>query len=378
MGHSILSRSSLGYDVRVATRDECKDCLMASNPTLSRIVRACRGEVLDRPPVWLMRQAGRYMAEYRAVREKVSFLELCKNPELAAEVSLQPYRTFKMDGVIMFSDILVPPEAMGMQLEFTEKGPLLPVPLRTAADIEKLVIPDPVESTGFVMEILSLLKKELANEPDVGLIGFAGAPWTLATYMIEGGVSRNFTALKTMMYDEPALLHQLLDKLAQTVTLYLNAQIEAGAQVVQLFDTWGGILSRQHYKEFVQPYHRQVLEGLNRQQAPVILYVNGSPALLEMMAETGPDVVGVDWLTSLSEARQRVGSKIALQGNLDPNALFAQPEHLERMVRAMLLEGGNQGYIANLGHGILPQTPVENVRLFVDTVKASALTSSAV
>lgn len=346
----------------------------ASSPA-SRIVQACRGATLDRPPVWLMRQAGRYMPQYRAVREKVSFLDLCKTPELAVEVSLQPYQAFGMDAVIMFSDILIPPEAMGMRLEFTEKGPWLPEPLRSRTDIEALIIPDPTETTGFVMEILKSLRRELAGSPETGLIGFAGSPWTLATYMIEGGVSRNFTEIKRMMYDDPASLHLLLEKLAETVILYLNAQIEAGAQVVQLFDTWGGIVSRQHYREFIQPYQRRVIEGVNREQAPIILFVNGSANVLDLMAETGPDVISLDWLTSLSEARQKIGPGIALQGNLDTNALFARPEILKAQVESMLLEGGTQGYIANLGHGILPTTPMENVRLFVDTVKASALTS---
>ncbi len=342
-----------------------------------RIVKACRRIPLDRPPVWLMRQAGRYMKEYRAIREKVTFLELCKNVDLAVEVSLQPFNTFGMDAVIMFSDILIPPEAMGMRLEFTEKGPWLPEPLSSRADVERLRIPDPVEHTGFVMEILASLRRSLQTYPDVGLVGFAGSPWTLATYMVEGGVSRNFTRIKTMMYDDPETLHLLMDKLAQTVTLYLNAQIEAGAQVVQLFDTWGGIVTRDQYRRFIQPYQRQILDGLNREAAPAILYVNGSPNVLDLMAETQPDVIGLDWLTPLSDAREKLGPNIALQGNLDTNALFTRPEVLKPLITAMLAEGGDTGYIANLGHGILPQTPVENVRLFVDTVKQWAGASSS-
>ena len=336
-----------------------------------RIVRACRKEWLDRPPVWLMRQAGRYMAEYRAVREKVSFLGLCKNPELAAEVSMQPINAFGMDAAIMFCDILIPPEAMGMELDFLEKGPVFANPLRNIADINKLHIPDPNAEMGFVMDLLGLMKKELASYPDTGLIGFAGAPWTLASYMIEGGVSRNFTHLKRWMYDEPKALHQLMDKLAQTITLYLNAQIEAGAQVVQLFDTWGGIVSRKHYREFILPYHQQIIEGVNRDKAPLILYVNGSTNVLDMMGEANPDVIGLDWLTSISEAREKLGNRFAIQGNLDTNALFTRPDVLQPMVESMILEGGPEGYIANLGHGILPTTPIENVKLFVDTVKAT-------
>jgi uroporphyrinogen decarboxylase len=344
-----------------------------SSHPIPRLIRACRNEILDRPPVWLMRQAGRYMPEYRAIREKVGFLELCKTPDLAAEVSLQPYLAFGMDGVIMFSDILIPPEAMGMEVVFGDGGPSFPHPIQNAADVDRLVIPDPVESTSFVMEILRKLRSELASNTDTALIGFAGSPWTLATYMIEGGGSRHFSKIKGIMYEAPAVLHRLLDKLAQTVTLYLNAQIEAGAQVVQLFDTWGGILSEAEYREFILPYHQQIIDGLHRQHAPVILYVNNSRGLLPLMAEANPDVISVDPLTSISNARNIVGSQFALQGNLDPTALFTPPEVLKPLVQALLREGGTQGYIFNLGHGILPPTPVENVRMLVNTVKESAL-----
>lgn len=346
---------------------------MTEHASSPRLVRACRKETLDRPPVWLMRQAGRYMPEYRAVREKVGFLDLCKNPELAAEVSLQPYHAFGMDGVIMFSDILIPPEAMGMDVVFGDAGPTFTSPLKTAADIDRLIIPDPLEKTGFVMALLKRLRRELASDPETALIGFAGAPWTLATYMIEGGSSKHFAKIKGLMYEQPQALHRLLAKLAETVTLYLNAQIEAGAQVVQLFDTWGGILSTGEYREFILPYHQQILDNLNRAQAPVILYVNNSRGLLPLMAEARPDVIGVDPLTSLSEARTITGNQFALQGNLEPVALFSPPEVLKPKVEALLREGGNQGYIFNLGHGILPPTPVEHVRLLVDTVKQSAL-----
>jgi uroporphyrinogen decarboxylase len=339
---------------------------------LPRLVRACKKEILDRPPVWLMRQAGRYMPEYRAIREKVSFLDSCKNPEIAAEISLQPYHAFAMDGVIMFSDILIPPEAMGMEVVFGNGGPHFPNPLQNAADVDRLIIPDPVEKTGFVMDLLRKLRGELAHDPNTALIGFAGAPWTLATYMIEGGGSKHFAKIKGMMYESPQVLHRLLAKLAETVTLYLNAQIEAGAQVVQLFDTWGGILSIEEYREFILPYHQQILDQLNRSQVPVILYVNNSRGLLPLIAEAKPDVIGVDPTTSLTQARQIVGHQFALQGNLEPTALFAKPEVLEPMVNALIAEGGKQGYIFNLGHGILPPTPVENVRLLVNLVKNSA------
>jgi uroporphyrinogen decarboxylase len=337
-----------------------------------RIIRACRGERLDRPPVWLMRQAGRYMEEYRAVREKVSFLDLCKNPELAAEVSLQPYHAFGMDAVIMFSDILIPPEAMGMEVVFGDGGPTFPNPIRNVADIERLIIPDPHEKTGFVMDLLRRLSAELKDDSETGLVGFAGAPWTLAVYMVEGGGSRHFARIKGLMYEAPELLEKLLDKLAETVTLYLNAQIEAGAQVVQLFDTWAGILSPEEYRRFILPAHQKIIDGLQHDKAPVILYVNNSRGLLPLMAEAKPDVISVDSLTNLTEARQIIGPNIALQGNLDPILLLGDADVLDRQVQHLLQEGGSEGYIFNLGHGILPPTPPENVRLVVSRVKESA------
>lgn len=343
------------------------------------LVRACRREILERPPVWLMRQAGRYMPEYRAVREKVGFLELCKSPERAVEVSLQPLHVLGVDAVIMFSDILIPVEAMGMPLEFTEQGPLLSETISCSDDVNRLSIPDPVEKTGFVMEILKHLRQELSSDPDVALIGFAGAPWTLASYMVEGGTSRNHTRIKSLMYNEPLLLHALLDKIAQTIVLYLNAQIEAGAHVVQLFDTWGGILPEAQYREFVHPYQQRVFAGLTKGQAATILYVKGSSHVLELLPETGADVISLDELTPISQARSRLGRKVALQGNLDNNALFAKPDLLVPMIQALIREGGSQGYIFNLGHGLLPATPVENVQLTVDTVKkfSFALSGSA-
>jgi uroporphyrinogen decarboxylase len=262
---------------------------------------------------------------------------------------------------------------MGMTLEFNEKGPHLPTPLRTRAQIDALCIPDPEEKTGFVMQVLRTLRQALSVYPKVGLIGFAGAPWTLATYMVEGGTSRNHTDIMTMLYNEPEALHVLLDKIAKTVILYLNAQIEAGAQVVQLFDTWGGLLPEPLYREFVHPYQQQVIAGLNREVTPVILYVKGSSHVLEYLPQTGADVISLDGLTTIAQARQRLGQNVALQGNLDFNMLFAKPDVLIRNVQAMVKEGGNQGYIFNLSHGIIPQTPVENVKRVVDTIKATSL-----
>jgi uroporphyrinogen decarboxylase len=343
----------------------------SSSPRLVRVCRQQNGQP-DRPPVWLMRQAGRYMAEYRAIREKVGFLELCKNPELAAEVSLQPYHTFGMDAVILFSDILVPPEAMGMEVVFGDGGPTFPNPIRSAADIDRLIIPDPNEKTGFVPDLIRVLRRELAHDSETTLIGFAGAPWTLAAYMIEGGGSRHFAKLKGLMYENPALLDRLLGKLAETVALYLNAQIDAGAQVVQLFDTWAGILSAEEYRRFVLPSHQAIISRLKRDKAPVILYVNNSRGLLPMMKEAGPDVISVDSLTSLTEARAILGSDVVLQGNLDPVLLLGDAQALDTGVQRILAEGGDHNFIFNLGHGILPPTPIENVRLLVNRVKESA------
>lgn len=348
-------------------------------PPAPRLVRACRQEPLDRPPVWLMRQAGRYMAEYRAMRERYDFLALCHTPDAAVEVSLQPYRTFGMDGVIMFSDILIPPEAMGMRVVFGDGGPSFPEPIRSAEAIDRLIIPDPVEATGFVMSILRQLRTELRADSDTALIGFAGAPWTLAAYMIEGGGSKQFSHLKQLMWAQPDALHRLLDKLSQTVSLYLQAQIEAGAHVVQLFDTWGGILPEEAYRHWILPYHQQIIRAVKAAapDTPVILYVNNSRGLLSCLAESGADVISVDHLTSISAARDQLGTRFALQGNLDPISLFAPPEILREQVQHLLHEGGTQGYIFNLGHGILPHTPVDHVRLLVDLVKASAATPAA-
>ncbi|MGE0199916.1 MAG: uroporphyrinogen decarboxylase [Candidatus Melainabacteria bacterium] len=340
-------------------------------PLAPRLVRACRNEKLDRPPVWLMRQAGRYMAEYQAVRGEVTFLELCKTPDLAAEVSMQPFRAFGMDAVIVFSDILTIPEAMGLPLTFTDHGPVFPEPLRHVDQLTSLKQPDPTRDLDFIMATLSQLRTRLSDHPDTALIGFSGAPWTLATYMIEGGTSRNFTRIKQWAYDQPEALHRLMARLSDTIALYLNAQIDAGAQVVQLFDTWAGILPEAMYREFVLPYHQQILAQLNRKDAPAVLFVNNSRGLLPVIAEARPDVISIDATTCLSDARQLTGG-LPLQGNLDANALFAQPTVLKTLVEDTLRQGGNQGYVFNLGHGVLPQTSVENVRLLVDTVKASA------
>lgn len=338
-----------------------------------RLIRACRRQEVDRAPVWMMRQAGRYMPEYRALRAKYDFMTMCKTPELAAEVSLQPYEILGVDAVIMFSDILVPVEAMGMRLDIVEsKGPVLEDPIRSEAEVEKLIVPDPVETMPFVMETIRLLRKRL--DTSAPLIGFAGAPFTLASYMVEGGGTRNYAEIKRMMYREPMTIHRLLDKLADTIILYINAQIEAGAQVVQLFDTWAGELSAADYEEFALPYERKVFERIHRGPSgltvPAILYVNGCSHILEKMVESGANVLSIDWRIDLAEARRRVGDKVALQGNLDPCELLGTPETITESVKEILKKGGSLGHIVNLGHGILPMVPVENAMAFIEAAKA--------
>lgn len=334
------------------------------------LIRAARGEKVERTPVWMMRQAGRYLPEYRAIRKDIAFLTLCKTVDLAVEVSLQPYHILGVDAVIMFSDILIPVEAMGQEVQLTEKkGPELPDPIRTREQIDKLVIPDPEDKTGFVMEIIRMLRRELDGA--VPLIGFAGAPWTLAAYMIEGGGSKSYAYVKQMMFKEPRHFHALLDKIADSIILYLNAQIAAGAQVIQLFDSWAGELSARDYEEFSLPYQQKIFASLNREAAPTILYINGSGHFLEQMAKSGADVLSIDWRTDLTEARQRVGDGFTLQGNLDPCVLLSTPETIQAKAREVLNAGGGHRHILNLGHGILPMTPVENARAFIEAGKRS-------
>ncbi len=314
-----------------------------------------------------MRQAGRYLKDYRDIRQNVSFLELCKNADLAAEVSLQPYRILGVDAVIFFSDILIPVEAMGVRVELTDKGPEIGHPIRRAQDVAALHIPDPAAETPFVGSILKTLRRELQNE--VPLIGFAGAPWTLASYMVEGGGSKSFAEIKGLAFREPKVLHQLLDKLASTVSSYLLYQIEAGAQVVQLFDTWAGELNRADYEEFALPYTQKIFEAVGN-RVPRILYLNGCAAILESMAHSGADVLSIDWRISIAEARRRVGGRLALQGNLDPCVLLGPKERITAKANEVLEAAGPTGHILNLGHGILPPTPVENARTFIEAGKA--------
>jgi uroporphyrinogen decarboxylase len=331
-------------------------------------LRACRGEDVDYTPVWLMRQAGRYLPEYQAVRSNIDFLTLCKNPKLAAEVTLQPVNILGVDAAILFSDILIPVEAMGMRLEFSDKeGPVLSEPIRSKTAVERLIIPDVEEDLPFVFETIKILRKELEHK--VPLIGFSGAPFTLATYMIEGGTSKNFLNTKKMMFQSAPVFHYLIEKLTDTIISYLSAQIKAGAQAVQLFDTWAGILAPMDYKKFVFPYVKKAISELKKEGVPVIYFVNDCAGLLGEIKKSGADVIGIDWRIDMSDAIKKLGKKIVVQGNLDPCALFLPKEKIEDRVKDMLWKGETaKGHIFNLGHGVLPQTPVENVIALVEAV----------
>lgn len=338
------------------------------------LIRALLKQPVERTPVWMMRQAGRYLPEYRQVREQAgSFLKLCTNPELACEVTLQPLRRFAFDAAILFSDILTIPDAMGLGLYFTEgEGPKFDKPVRTAADIDKLPIPDPEAELRYVTDAVRLIRKEL--HCSVPLIGFSGSPWTLATYMVEGGSSKSFQKVKALMYEQPKLMHIMLDKLAQSVAAYLNAQISAGAQAVMLFDTWGGILTSEDYIEFSLYYARQVrslliTEPAGGQRIPTILFTKGGGQWLEAMADAGYDALGLDWQTDIHQARARVGHQVAFQGNLDPVALYAQPDIITVKVKSVLQKyGSGSGHVFNLGHGILPDVNPDHVKAMVDAV----------
>jgi len=333
-----------------------------------RFLNACCGQPVDRTPVWFMRQAGRYMPEYRAIRAQHSLLEICAQPDLAAEVTLQPVRTLGVDAAILFADILLPLIPMGLDLEFAAgEGPVIHNPVRTAAEVAALRPVQMEQSLANVLETVRLVRRELDGQ--VPLIGFAGAPFTLACYLIEGGSSRNFLRAKRLMYADPATWHTLLDKLALVVADYLAAQARAGAQALQLFDSWVGTLSPEDYEEYVLPHSRAVLGRLAATGVPVIHFGTDTATLLPLMAQAGGDVIGLDWRTPLDWGWEQVGADRAVQGNLDPVALFAPRPELERRVQRVLDQaGGRPGHIFNLGHGILPETPVENVKAVVELV----------
>ena len=313
-----------------------------------------------------MRQAGRYLPEYQAVRAGVDFLTLCKTPELAATVTKQPVDILGVDAAILFSDILIPVEAMGMHLEFSDKkGPVLSDPVRNKSAVDRLTIPDTEDSMPFVLETIRILRAELT----VPLIGFSGDPFTLATYMIEGGSTKNFLNTKKMMFQNPGLFHLFLDKIAATVIAYLSSQIRAGAQAVQLFDTWAGVLTPEDYREFVLPYVKKLIAELKKDAVPVIYFVNDCAGLLSDVRKSNADVVGVDWRIDLRDAVKKIGKKCAVQGNLDPCALFLPKEKIEDRVKDILWKGElARGHIFNLGHGILPETPVDNAKAMVEAV----------
>lgn len=338
-----------------------------------RYLRALLREPVDLTPVWMMRQAGRYLPEYRATRaEAGDFMSLCKNPQLACEVTLQPLRRFALDAAILFSDILTIPDAMGLGLYFeTGEGPRFQRPVRSLADVQKLGVPDPELELGYVMDAVRTIRRELKGA--VPLIGFSGSPWTLATYMVEGGSSKAFTRIKKMMYAEPQTLHRLLDKLADSVIVYLNAQIRAGAQSVMVFDTWGGALTGRDYREFSLHYMHKIVDGLLREhdgrRVPVTLFTKGGGQWLEAIADTGCDAVGLDWTTSLADARARIGSRVALQGNMDPSMLYAPAPRIEQEVASLLAEfGAGTGHVCNLGHGIHPDVDPAHAGVFVEAV----------
>jgi len=338
-----------------------------------RLIRALLRQPVDITPVWMMRQAGRYLPEYLKIRKQAgSFMALCTNPELACEVTLQPIERFPLDAAILFSDILTIPDAMGLGLYFEEgEGPRFKKPVRSAADVAALGVPDPETELRYVMDAVRLIRRTLDNR--LPLIGFSGSPWTLATYMVEGGSTKTFSRIKGMLYSEPRLLHQLLDTVATSVSSYLNAQIAAGAQAVMIFDTWGGVLTPDDYRDFSLQYMQKIISNLTReaddQQVPVILFTKGGCQWLELMADTGADALGLDWSTDLAMARKRVGDRVALQGNLDPAVLYATPEVIREQVGHVLAQfGAGSGHVFNLGHGITPDVDPINAGVLVKAV----------
>ena len=338
-----------------------------------RFLRALARQPVDRTPVWMMRQAGRYLPEYRATRARAgSFMQLCKAPELACEVTLQPLERYPLDAAILFSDILTVPDAMGLGLYFEGgEGPRFERTIASAADVAALATPDVESELRYVMDAVRLIRRELDGR--VPLIGFSGSPWTVATYMVEGGTSKNFSRIKGMLYDQPALLHGLLERITRTTIDYLNAQVAAGAQAVMVFDTWGSILTPKTYRSFSLDYMQRIVDAVTREaqgrKVPVVLFTKGGGPWLEAMADTGCDALGVDWTTDLAEARAKVGGRVALQGNLDPAVLYASPEIIREEVRQVLESFGHgAGHVFNLGHGIHPEVKPEHAGAMIQAV----------
>lgn len=331
------------------------------------LLRALRQEKVERPPVWMMRQAGRYLPDYIKLREKYSFFERCQTPELATEITIQPVEQVGVDAAIIFSDILVVPQAMGLEVQMVEgKGPYLPDPIKSYADLDKLRVPDVNESLGYVFDALSLTKKTLDGR--VPLIGFAGAPWTLLCYMVQGKGSKTFDEAKSFCFTQPETAHRLLQMITDTTIAYLKGQVRAGADVVQIFDSWGGLLSPADFEEFSLQYIRQIVNAL-KDETLVIIFPKGAWFALDSMSSTGANALGIDWCVTAANARKFAGDKITIQGNFDPAKLLTPVNEIKRSVHEMIDSFGVERYIANLGHGILPNVPVDHARAFVDAVK---------
>lgn len=338
---------------------------------LPLLLRVARGEKSERPPVWMMRQAGRYLKVYRELRDKYpNFRERSENPDLAIEISLQPWRAFQPDGVIMFSDILTPLPGIGIPFDIIEsQGPIINPPIRSLEQIEKLHPLNPEESLPFIKTILNTLRSEVGNKSTV--LGFVGSPWTLAAYAIEGKSSKNYAVIKRMAFYEPDMLHKFLGKIADAIAVYVRYQIDCGAQVVQLFDSWAGELSPQDFETFALPYQQRVVQQVKatHPDTPLILYISGSAGILERMGQSGVDIVSVDWTVDMAEARARLGQSMKVQGNIDPGVLFGSPEFIQARIHDTVKKAGNDGHILNLGHGVLVGTPEDNVRVFFETSK---------
>lgn len=332
------------------------------------LLKALRGEEVPRPPVWMMRQAGRYLPEYMKIRAQYDFFTRCQTPELASEITLQPIRRYGMDAAILFSDILVVPQAMNIEVQMKEGvGPWIPHPVRQIQDLDTICIPDINERLGYVMEAVRMTKEKLQNE--IPLIGFAGSPWTIFCYVVQGRGSKDFSKAKKMCFTQPDLAHQLLQKITKVTILYLKEKIKAGVDVIQLFDSWGGLLSPTDYAVFSWPYLQEIIEALQN-QAPVIVFAKGCGYALTTMADSGASALGVDWTIDPQTAREKTGNRITLQGNLDPTRLYSTPATIKKMVTDMIDAFGKDRYIVNLGHGILPDIPVENAAAFVEAVKS--------